>query len=178
MFLLYFFYSSTLKFIFFVLLFNSDCKRCTLRLDHHCPWVGSCIGYYNQKVFFLFLLYGIIAITISCVWHIMEIARIFSTKKDQDTVIVQLAVLIFIGSFCLALCNKNNKTLFKYTQSNFFFPVFFHFFLQSHFFWHSGALLWRTWQRTKASSPSRSIEPTKTLWTPSTSACWKTWSSF
>jgi len=31
----------------------SDCSTCILRMDHHCPWIGSCIGWRNHKAFLL-----------------------------------------------------------------------------------------------------------------------------
>ena len=38
----------------------SKCKRCILKMDHHCPWINNCCGYRNQKFFFNFLLAAVI----------------------------------------------------------------------------------------------------------------------
>lgn len=45
----------------------NDCKRCVVYMDHHCPWVNNCVGYYSQKSFVLFCGYGTITTFYSAV---------------------------------------------------------------------------------------------------------------
>lgn len=34
----------------------ASCDRCFLRYDHHCPWIGNCVGAYNHRFFASFVL--------------------------------------------------------------------------------------------------------------------------
>ena len=45
----------------------SVCRKCTLLMDHHCPWIMNCVGYGNGKMFALFLFY----LCFSCVWGVV-----------------------------------------------------------------------------------------------------------
>lgn len=35
----------------------SICTKCVLKMDHHCPWINTCVGLKNHRYFVLFLTY-------------------------------------------------------------------------------------------------------------------------
>lgn len=49
----------------------SICKRCVLRMDHHCPWVANCVGYNNVAYFGRFLGY----VTVLCLYNLFLIGK-------------------------------------------------------------------------------------------------------
>lgn len=38
-----------------------SCRRCILRMDHHCMWINNCVGLRNYKAFIVLVLYATMA---------------------------------------------------------------------------------------------------------------------
>ncbi|KAM5560161.1 putative protein S-acyltransferase 16 [Rosa sericea] len=60
------------------------CKRCVLRMDHHCIWINNCVGHANYKVFFVFVVYAVIACLYSLVLLLGSLANDFEKDEEQS----------------------------------------------------------------------------------------------
>lgn len=52
------------------------CKSCVALHDHHCPWIGICIGERNRRAFFWYLL----AQNIELWWTLIRVCMLFEMK--------------------------------------------------------------------------------------------------
>lgn len=41
----------------------SVCDRCVLGMDHHCPWLNNCVGYFNARYFYLYMVFMVAGVT-------------------------------------------------------------------------------------------------------------------
>ncbi|KAL4115016.1 hypothetical protein PRIC2_013912 [Phytophthora ramorum] len=61
-----------------------ECRRCVYEMDHHCPWINNCVGYYNYRHFWLLLMY----IWVSCLYVAALSAGLFvttfTTSSEDD----------------------------------------------------------------------------------------------
>ena len=38
----------------------SVCDTCFLKMDHHCPWLNGCVGHFNHRYFYLYMVYTVL----------------------------------------------------------------------------------------------------------------------
>ena len=91
----------------------SDCDNCTLRFDHHCPWIGGCVGKRNYIYFFIFLILLNIKNVYLLIFSIIHISKTYINTTNEEkkmkswiarkllSVIPSLFTIIFIGATML-----------------------------------------------------------------------------
>ncbi|GAA5834539.1 hypothetical protein JCM11251_007035 [Rhodosporidiobolus azoricus] len=102
----------------------SSCRRCVLKMDHHCPWLGGgCVGFANYKFFLLFLLYtGALGVFLGAVLfrELMEFVDDVENGFELAPLSWALAALLGVifgaavglfGMYHLYLASRNRTTI-------------------------------------------------------------------
>ena len=85
----------------------SQCKACIEVHDHHCPWVGNCVGKRNHKYFVLFgaftALHAILVLSIDVVYVFTKMKRLSLEVDPQGEQLIGLIMFVFSACIVISL---------------------------------------------------------------------------
>eukprot|EP00043_Microstomoeca_roanoka_P002546 m.39069 g.39069 ORF g.39069 m.39069 type:complete len:454 (-) comp11556_c0_seq1:186-1547(-) len=88
------------------------CDNCVEEFDHHCPWVGNCVGARNYRYFFGFLwsmLFLLATVCAASIWHLVDLSKHDKAPLRESPSSVFVAA--FTGLFLLSVFSLSSYHL-------------------------------------------------------------------
>ncbi len=79
----------------------SICKRCIVKMDHHCPWVNNCVGIGNHKYFLLFVFYTCLSCMYAMTLVIMRFVQCIGKIEHHEPCLDNPEHLLGIIGLCV-----------------------------------------------------------------------------
>ncbi|KAF9646143.1 zf-DHHC-domain-containing protein [Thelephora ganbajun] len=76
----------------------SACRKCVLKYDHHCPWIGQCVGARNHKFFLQFVFWA----SLFCAWTFSTLLGFVALPRNHENLdTLKIVIIILTGLFGL-----------------------------------------------------------------------------
>ena len=104
-----------------------ECNRCILDMDHHCIWLGNCIGRNNMKHFHVYL-YTLVAIIYTKLMLLYKIYKMYLQGDNESKILMAVVLLLFVVYLILfsvilmftlfhvyaSLCTSRSRDIIRY----------------------------------------------------------------